>query len=36
MLPTFNALSEADQDRVVGGIAEFQRQRGRQRIGRVA
>ena len=36
MLPTYNALSEADQDRVVGSIADFQRQRGRQRIGRVA
>ena len=31
ILPTYNALSEADQDRVVGAIAEFQRQRGRQR-----
>ena len=31
MLPTYNTLSEADQDRVVGTIAEFQRQRGRQR-----
>jgi len=31
MLPTYNTLSEADQDRVVGTIVEFQRQRGRQR-----
>ena len=31
ILPTYNTLSEADQDRVVGAIAEFQRQRGRQR-----
>ena len=31
MLPTYNTLSEADQDRVVGTIAEFQHQRGRQR-----
>ncbi len=36
MLPTYNLLSEADQDRVVGSIADFQRARGRQRIGRVA
>ena len=31
MLPTYNSLSEGDQDRVVVTIAEFQRQRGRQR-----
>ena len=31
ILPTYNTLSEADQDRVVGAIADFQCQRGRQR-----
>ena len=36
MLPTYNTLSEADQDRVVGTIADFQRQRSRLRVGRVA